>query len=116
MFKNLITLGVLTVITIIFWIGFDVYHNSVTSTVTEDTAKTIIPITPTFDSNAIEIIQERNQIPVDLSGGPQVGTVSAQAPTPTRIPTPTQAQILPATTINPSPSIATSSAQPTLIP
>lgn len=86
MLKNLIILGIFTVITVLVWIGLDVYHNGTTSTVSEDTTKTIIPITPTFDQEAVSIIEKREQLPVDLDGGPQVATGTAQ-----KIPTPTSA-------------------------
>jgi len=98
MLKNLIILGILTVITVSAWIGFDVYHNFTTSTISKDTAKTVIPITPTFDQEAISLVQKRQQLPVDLAGGPQAATESARRSTPTPSAT-SSAQVRPTTTI-----------------
>jgi hypothetical protein len=98
MLKHLILIGAFTLLTVLAWIGFDVYHNSVTSTVSEDTVKTIIPITPTFDQEAILLLQKRQQIGVDLAGGPQVATGTARQATPT----PTSIQVTPQTTATPS--------------
>ncbi|OGH05431.1 MAG: hypothetical protein A2W22_02620 [Candidatus Levybacteria bacterium RBG_16_35_11] len=44
---------------VVFWIAFSIYHNSVTSTITPMQNVQIIPIEPTFNSQAISNIKTR---------------------------------------------------------
>jgi hypothetical protein len=47
---------------VIFWIGFSVYHNSITSTIPRKLNIQIIPINPNFDEKTISDIKTRPQI------------------------------------------------------
>lgn len=52
----------LTFITVAAWIGFHIYHVSVTSTISEEIEKQIAPIDPNFDINTINKLKEREQV------------------------------------------------------
>jgi hypothetical protein len=76
---------------VILWIGFSIYHNVVTSTIIAPLTAQIEPITPSFDTNTIDSLKNREKItPVyELSVPVQNITVPASAsasPTPTPTP------------------------------
>jgi len=48
---------------VLTWIGFSVYHNIVTSTISQPLSVQIIPIIPTFDTNTINNLKTRENIP-----------------------------------------------------
>ncbi|OGH09740.1 MAG: hypothetical protein A2152_03970 [Candidatus Levybacteria bacterium RBG_16_35_6] len=47
---------------VVFWIGFSIYHNSVTSTIPQTLNIQIIPINPDFNSKAISDIKTRPEV------------------------------------------------------
>ena len=49
-------------ILVVAWIGFSIYHNSVTSTIPEATNLQITPIEGKFDRETIENIKRRERI------------------------------------------------------
>jgi len=49
-------------ILIIAWIGFSIYHNLVSSTITKTVEEKIIPINPSFDTKTIDKLKERKNI------------------------------------------------------
>lgn len=66
MLKNLIFLfGFSTFVTIV-WIGTTIFHNSVTSRISESNQLKITPIDPTFDLETLEALETRESIPVNL--------------------------------------------------
>lgn len=67
MIRNLTILAILTAVTVLAWIGFTIYYNLRTSTLTEEAIIRVAPITPTFDRKAIQEISKRKQIQVDLA-------------------------------------------------
>ncbi|MBI2431037.1 MAG: hypothetical protein HYV39_03420 [Candidatus Levybacteria bacterium] len=48
-------------ILVVIWIGFNIYHNAVTSTIPEATSIQIEPIAPTFDMQSIASIKKREK-------------------------------------------------------
>lgn len=52
----------MTFVTVAAWIGFNIYHISVTSTISEELQIQIAPIDPKFDDNTILRIRAREQI------------------------------------------------------
>lgn len=60
--KELLFLSVLTFITVLAWIVFDVYHAATTETLTPVEKKLIEPLTPTFDHGIILKIMEKKEI------------------------------------------------------
>lgn len=73
------------------WIGFSIYHTSVTSTIEEPLTVQIIPIQPVFDTKTIGQLKQREKVSPLLEGN-QIATPSGKpTPTPTKatLPTPT---------------------------
>jgi hypothetical protein len=49
-------------ILVVFWIGFSIYHGSVTSTIPATLNIQIIPINPAFDTKTISDIKTRPEV------------------------------------------------------
>lgn len=83
----------------VVWIIFNVYHNSVTSTISEALGIRILPINPNFDTQTIEKLKKRKQVPpvVESRISGKLATESAITPTIPPIPSPS--------IISPSPTI-----------
>jgi len=47
---------------VLAWIGFSIYHNVVTSTISESLSMQITPITPTFDTSVIDSLKNREKV------------------------------------------------------
>jgi len=60
--KDTLIISLLTVITVMAWIAFDVYHAAATSTLTEVDKALIQPLNPDVDKELINQIQLR-QLP-----------------------------------------------------
>lgn len=60
--KDLLILSILTFITVIAWIIFDVYHAATTSTITPFQKELIEPLKPTFDQEIILRLEKRKEI------------------------------------------------------
>jgi hypothetical protein len=67
MLKSLLYLAIMTTAVVASWIGFAIYHNSVTSTISSDTSIRITPIDAQFDKETIETIRQKRVIRADLS-------------------------------------------------
>ena len=64
----LIILGSIFIFVFI-WIGFNIYHNSVKSTISDSVSMQISPLSPSFDTNVIDKLKKRQTItPVYQSG------------------------------------------------
>ncbi len=59
--KDLLYISVFTIITVLAWIVFDVYHTAVTSTLTEVQQKLIAPLSPKLNETALTNIRQRLQ-------------------------------------------------------
>lgn len=69
MLKNFLFLlyfAILTTTVVASWIGFSIYHNFSSSTISVDTGIRITPIPSNFDKKTIDSLKERKQINVDL--------------------------------------------------
>jgi len=60
--RDILFLVVSTFVLILAWIGFSIYHNLVSSTITGPVEEKIIPINPTFDTRTIDALKERKKI------------------------------------------------------
>ena len=60
--RDILFLVVSTFVLILAWIGFSIYHNLVSSTITGPVEEKIIPINPTFDTRTIDALKERKNI------------------------------------------------------
>lgn len=64
--KNFVYLGILTVVIVASWIGFSVYNNYTTSTISSDTKIRITPIPPAFDQETIENLRTKRIVDSNL--------------------------------------------------
>ena len=63
--KDILALLIPTFIFVFAWIGFDIYHNSGKSTISEEIKMQITPISPDFDTKTIDKLKKRqNVIPI----------------------------------------------------
>ena len=83
---TLVTTAVLTMITVIFWIAFEVYRTITTKPAPTVPQEIIAPLNPTLDEGTLNKLQLR--INLDES---QVGNLVTQTVTP--VPTPTEAPV-----------------------
>ena len=60
--RDILFLVISTFVLIAAWIGFSIYHNLVSSTITKPVAEKIAPINPDFDTKIIDILKERESI------------------------------------------------------
>ena len=60
--RDILFLVISTFVLILAWIGFSIYHNLVSSTITKPVEEKIIPINPTFDTRTIDTLKERKNI------------------------------------------------------
>ena len=60
--RDVLFLVISTFVLIVAWIGFSIYHNLVSSTITKPVAEKIVPINPTFDTKTINTLKERKNI------------------------------------------------------
>lgn len=76
--KDLLLLLVPFFILVVAWIIFNIYHNSVASTISDTLNIQITPINPSFDTKAIEAIKKRDRIePIYNLSNSEVATSSA---------------------------------------
>lgn len=97
MLKTLVNFAILTTVVIAVWIFVSVFDSFTSTTISGGTAEKIIPIPPTFNTKAIQILQNKTFIPTDL-GEIIIPTASSSASrtiesesTDTISPTPTNA-------------------------
>ncbi len=60
--KDIILILALTSIIVLAWIGFSIYHNLATSTISEVQSVNIKPINPTFDTKTIDALKKRDKV------------------------------------------------------
>ena len=60
--KDTLVVAIFTLITVMAWIVFDVYHASVTSTVTEVQQSLMTPLDPQFDNQVISKMRNRQPL------------------------------------------------------
>lgn len=61
--KDFFRLSILTLVTVIAWIGMTVYKTLNTSRVKPEVTKLLLPLTPTLDLDTIEKIRQREVVP-----------------------------------------------------
>ncbi|OGG00237.1 hypothetical protein A2Y99_03460 [Candidatus Gottesmanbacteria bacterium RBG_13_37_7] len=59
--KELAILALITLLTVIAWVSFDVYHARTISTITEEFKKPDPPLTPIFNSEIISKLKNREE-------------------------------------------------------
>jgi hypothetical protein len=60
--KDLYMILIPSFVVVIFWIGLNIYHNSVSSTIPPALNIQIKPINPTFDSKIIDKLKNRKEV------------------------------------------------------
>lgn len=60
--KDILIIIILLFIFVLVWIGESIYHSTVSSTISETTSKDIAPIAPTFDTQTLNKLKERQKI------------------------------------------------------
>jgi len=76
-------------ILVITWIAFNVYHYSVTSTITPATEIQIRPINPSFDISVIDALKKRTQTEASVTDVSSASASPSPTPTQTLTPSPT---------------------------
>ncbi len=61
--KDVLTISIFTLITVISWIVFDVYHAAATSTITEVQQQLMTPLNPKLGTDTIGELRMRIQAP-----------------------------------------------------
>ncbi len=60
--KDILYISISSFVLVVLWIGFNLYHAYVTSTISHDLKLQIEPISPNFDSATIQKLNTRKQI------------------------------------------------------
>lgn len=60
--KDILLIVVPSFLLIIAWVAFNIYHNTVSSTIPETLNVQIVPINPSFDSKTIQSLKNRARI------------------------------------------------------
>lgn len=60
--REILFLIISTFILVVVWVGFSIYHNAVTSTISQTLSIQITPISPTFDMQTFEKLKEREKV------------------------------------------------------
>lgn len=61
--KDLLVISIFTLITVMAWIVFDVYHTAVTSTITEVQQKLMTPLDPKINLSIVQQLKNENLQP-----------------------------------------------------
>lgn len=84
--KDAFLLSITTLLTIIAWVGSNIYHASVTSTVPDSLERSVKPIEGKFDTEVIDSIKKRQKVqPVSQL----IQSTPSATPTPSLSPSPT---------------------------
>ncbi len=86
-------------VVVVAWIGFNLYHIYVTSTISEDIQVQLTPIDPTFDTAIIQNLKSREQVNPAFE---RTATASQSAPTQLPQPTITDTATSPASLLVPT--------------
>jgi hypothetical protein len=79
--QDLLIILIPTFICVIAWIGFNIYHNAITSTISPAEISQITPINPDFDTKIISQLKKRERVEPFFQATPS----SSILPTPTPI-------------------------------
>lgn len=71
--RDTLLLSILTLITVMGWIVFDVYHASIDTTIPPDVEEKLSPVVPDFDKNIIQKIKKRQTISGEIKTGSPSG-------------------------------------------
>ena len=60
--KDIIYILISVVVLVFAWIAFNIYHNTISTTISETTSIQIAPIPPTFDIQTITKLKQKEKI------------------------------------------------------
>ena len=106
---TLVTSAVLTLITVFFWAGFEVYRSLTVKPVPPVPANILLPLDPTLDTASLNAIQNRTFLTDDQIGNFTASNAATiiSTPAPTVIPSASPSAIptaSPSATLTPSPT------------
>ncbi|CAN5341781.1 hypothetical protein BH10PAT1_BH10PAT1_1940 [soil metagenome] len=101
-----VTTAILTLITIFFWVGFEVYHSIIAKPAPPVAAEIINPLDPTLDTKSLDEIKNRQFLDENtLNTIPTIAPIIVETPLPSPTPVETaSASATPTETPSPSPS------------
>lgn len=75
--KDILTLSILTLITVLSWIGFDIYRQIKKSTLSSDLKQKMADFNPTLDKKTLESLKERKVLTQEeLDSVPELSTLT----------------------------------------
>jgi len=87
--KNMLILSVMTLITVIVWVSYEVYRAYTQTTVPQIIKELMTPLNPTIDEAVMETIKEKYQIPeeeLNIITQPPIETEIEEEATPSQTP------------------------------
>ncbi len=66
--NNFLYLGIFTFFTVAAWVGFDLYHISISSTIPENMKQDVVPLNPALDLKIFKNIKEKKK-PAEFAEG-----------------------------------------------
>ena len=90
--KDILFIFISSTVVVAAWVGFNLYHKWVTTTISPDLQIQISPIESNFDRDTIEKLKQRTHISpaYEIGGGMKLSPT--QQPTPSASPTPVEQQ------------------------
>ncbi len=89
--KDILYISISSFVLVVLWIGFNLYHAQVTSTIEPDLQLQIVPINPKFDTEIIQKLKTREQISplYEATNASPSAAVTPEPPTAQETPIPT---------------------------
>ncbi|MCL5438674.1 MAG: hypothetical protein M1268_01655 [Patescibacteria group bacterium] len=92
--REIIFLLISSVVLVVFWIIFSIYHNFATSTIPETLNVQTSAINPNFDTKTIDMLKKRQQITPVFEFKKGLSETNSATGSPTIITTPTPSVVL----------------------
>jgi len=91
--KDILYISISSFVLVVFWIGFNLYHDYVTSTIAPDLQMEIQPIDPTFNTGLIQKLKTREKI-IPIYELKNASAEASITPSPTPVVTPNASESL----------------------
>jgi hypothetical protein len=83
---TIVTSAILTLITIFFWVGFEVYRSLTIKPAPSVPEKILAPLDPSLDTNSLNAIKDRAFLTDDQIGNIQASVIPSATTSPTSTP------------------------------
>ncbi|MDP3988201.1 MAG: hypothetical protein Q8P80_03600 [Candidatus Levybacteria bacterium] len=83
--REILFILISTLILVLMWIGFNIYHNAKTSTIPQTLSIQISPINPTFDMETIERLKNREKVQPVFEVQNKASAASSASPSGTQL-------------------------------